>query len=200
MAGAEVLEQAADALDRGLLVALPTDTVYGLAARADLPAAVNRIFELKERERDKPLPVLGSDALSLETIVRFDDRAAALARCFWPGPLTIVLPRAEGFDHDLGGTESSTSVAVRVPASDSTRALLAMTGPLAVTSANPSGAPPALTASEARAMFGDSVAVYLEEDTSGGGTSSTVVALMNDVAILREGPVSEEEIRQTLMS
>lgn len=199
MAGADVLEQAADALDRGLLVALPTDTVYGLAARADLPAAVNRIFELKDRERDKPLPVLGSDPLSLEVIVRFDDRAATLARRFWPGPLTIVLPRAEGFDHDLGGT-GSTSVAVRVPASDKTRTLLAMTGPLAVTSANPSGSPPALTAAEARAMFGDSVAVYLDEDGSGGGTSSTVVALTEGLAILREGPVSEEEIRQTLTS
>ena len=196
---ADALDRAAAALNEGLVVVLPTDTVYGVAARPDRVEGVEGIFTLKGRERDKALPVLGADVESLTSVVEFDDRAQALADRYWPGALTLVLKRAHGFTHDLGagGTDS---VAVRVPGAEVTRSLLATTGPLAVTSANPSGAPPALTVDEARAMFGDRVPVYVDGGPSPGGRASTVVSLVKDLSVLRPGPIAEEDLRRSLSS
>lgn len=171
---------------------VPTDTVYGLACLPELPAAVATIFELKGRPDDKPLPVLARDARALEPIAEFDTQAAALAQRFWPGPLTLVLRRAAGFDHDLGGNDTAT-VAVRVPENEVALALLEAAGPLAVTSANLSGASPATTADEARAIFGDRVPVYLDGGPS-RGLPSTVVSLVGGPRVLREGALSEDEI------
>ena len=195
----EELQGAVDALARGLVVVVPTDTVYGVAARPDLPDAIDRVFELKGRERRKALPVLGYDINSLRDVVDFDDRAALLAESFWPGPLTLVLARKVGWTHDVGGGTGD-SVAVRVPAADETRELLRATGSLAVTSANRSGEPPLTTAAAARELFGDSVAVYLDGGPSRTGAASTVVSLVGELSILRAGPIDESELRQKLTS
>ena len=190
------LKAAIEALEQGLLVVMPTDTVYGIAARPDLPAGVGAIFEAKGRPTEKALPVLGHDYGALTAVARLDDRAAKLAERFWPGPLTVVVPRAEGFDHDLGGVQDGT-VAVRVPASELARTLLAATGPLAVTSANLSGSSPAQTVDEAKAAFGDRVAVYLDDGPS-GVEPSTVISLVGDPTILREGAAPSADVLGSL--
>ena len=186
------VETALEALRTGRLVVIPTDTVYGVAASPADASAVQAIFRLKGRPADKPLPVLGADIGSLRSVATFDERAERMAARFWPGPLTLVLPRATGFDADLGGKDGG-SVAVRVPASEVARSLLADSGPLAVTSANLSGAPDSSTVAEARAALGDAVAVYLDGGPS-EGTPSTVVSLIGDLAILRGGALSANDL------
>ena len=180
-----------DALRAGAVVVIPTDTVYGLACLPRIPAAVQRIFELKGRPGDMPLPVLGDGVGALEDVAVFSDRAAELARTFWPGPLTLVLPRARGFTYDLGGDDST--VGVRVPQNAVTLEVLGETGPLATTSANRTGEPPTTGVVEARAIFGDDVAAYVD----GGpcrGLPSTVLSLVGPERVLREGALSVTEL------
>ena len=192
------IEAAVAALRRGRLVVIPTDTVYGLAALPAAPGAVRALFELKGRPDDKPIPVLGANLESLRSVAVIEGAAERCALAFWPGPLTLVLPRAEGFDHDLGGTEDGT-VAVRVPATQVARSLLREVGPLAVTSANLSGRPAANTVAEARAVFGDSVAVFVDGGP-GGGRASTVVSLVGEPRVLRAGAVTEAEVEAVIES
>jgi L-threonylcarbamoyladenylate synthase len=189
------LDRAVAALDSGSIVVIPTDTVYGIAALPCIPRAIEAIFEAKGRPEDKPLPVLGASVADLAAIVEFDDRARELARRFWPGPLTLVLPRAPGFEADLGGTVAG-SVGVRVPAFDLALALLGRTGPLAVTSANKSGDPPATTAEAARRALDDAVEVVIDGG-SRGGVPSTVLSLVDQPEIIRPGPL-DEQIRLAL--
>lgn len=196
MARVEPFAGAVEALDRGDVIVIPTDTVYGLAARPELPGAVESIFSIKRRAADQPLPVLGADVASLRRVVTFDERASALAAEFWPGPLTLVLPRADGFPYDLGG-EATDTVAVRVPGFDKTIELLAATGPLAVTSANRSGAPPAVTVEEAVAVLGDEVGVFIDGGRV-GGAPSTVFDLVRGPRVLREGALSERDLMARL--
>ena len=184
------LRDAVAAVGAGRVCVIPTDTVYGVAASLTVPGAIDRLFALKGRPRDKPLPVLGGDAASLEDVVSFDEPARRLAERFWPGPLTIVLPRSRGFTVDLGG--EGTTVAVRVPAHRIALELIRATGPLAVTSANRSGAPPFTTAAEAVAEFGDDVCV-LDGGTC-DGAPSTIVSLAPTPIFLREGGVSAEAV------
>ena len=190
------VEETVATLRAGQLAVIPTDTVYGLAASLDSPAAVTALFAAKGRSSDKPIPVLGVDAGQLSDIALFDDRAHALAARFWPGPLTLILPRAEGFDADLGGDERRT-VGVRVPKQPRALEILRATGPLAVTSANRSGAAEAVTMEEARGIFGDEVAAYVD----GGrcvGVASTIVFLVGERRLLREGPIPSAQIFQML--
>lgn len=191
------LDAAIAALDRGEAIVIPTDTVYGLAARPEIAGAVRSIFEIKRRAPDQPLPVLGASTADLERIVLIDERAIALGRDYWPGSLTLVLPRAEGFPYDLGDDGVGT-VAVRVPAHPVALELLARTGPLAVTSANRSGAPPAITLEEARAALGDEVGVFIDGGRV-GGAPSTVLDLSGEPRILREGAVPEAELLPRLV-
>ena len=192
------LSRSLKALGAGQPIVVPTDTVYGLAARFDLEGAVRRLFVVKGRPDDKPLPVLGADRAQLGALAVFSRDAELLAERFWPGPLTLVLRRRSTFVHDLGGGASDT-VALRVPSNETTLELLRYTGPLAVTSANLSGEPPFATVAEARAVLGEKVAVYID----GGelrGSPSTVVSLVNGIEVLRGGSVSEAEIRSALSS
>ena len=189
------LRQAADALDAGDAIVIPTDTIYGLAARPDRGGAVARIFEVKGRPATKPLPILAPGLDALHDMVLVDDRVRRLAERFWPGPLTIVLPRAPDFTVDLGGARDT--LGVRIPSCTIAMQLLAETGPLAVTSANPSGEPPATTVEEARRALGDSVPFYVD----GGkreGLPSSVVSLAGGLELVREGAISLQAIRGVL--
>jgi tRNA threonylcarbamoyl adenosine modification protein (Sua5/YciO/YrdC/YwlC family) len=175
-------------------VVVPTDTVYGLAASLRAAGGVDELFRQKGRPREKAIPVLGHDPAALEAVASFDERARVAAR-LWPGPLTIVLPRAPGFTADLGGTGDS--VAVRIPEHPLVLELLSITGPLAVTSANLSGRPPLTTAQDARRVFPSGMAVL-----DGGtceGAPSTVLDLTGEPRILRAGALDAGDL-QALMS
>lgn len=178
---------------RGDLIVFPTDTVYGIAARPDDATATDRLFDAKRRPRDLTLPVLVSNAGQAREIARFDDRAARLAQGFWPGALTLVLPRtpaSEGWD--LGGDRAS--IGVRVPDHPLALAVLAG-GALATTSANRSGEAPASTCAELLEAFGGDVEVYLCQDDPLVGEPSAVVSLLSDPPeILRGGNLDPAEI------
>lgn len=186
------LAEAIAALHGGGLVVIPTDTVYGLAGRADIADAVSSIFAIKSRPTDRPLPILGADADDLRSVARFSEDALRLTAAFWPGPVTLVVERAPRFTFDLGGHDTTT-VGVRVPAHPLALELLGETGPLAVTSANLSGGDPARTVSEARAALGDAIAVYLDGGAM-SGAPSTVARVIDGVEILREGAVGRAEL------
>jgi tRNA threonylcarbamoyl adenosine modification protein (Sua5/YciO/YrdC/YwlC family) len=190
------LDRALEALARGELVVLPTDTVYGIAARPEKPQAIRRIFDAKGRPDDKPLPVLGASLDALRSVALFEGAAMKLAQELWPGPLTLVLPRAPGFDHDLGRTDPN--VAVRVPSSGIALELLDRAGPLAVTSANRSGEAPCSTAEEAMELLGDAVAVYLDGGPSEGEPSTVVSLVGSEPEVLREGPIEMTTIDDLL--
>jgi tRNA threonylcarbamoyl adenosine modification protein (Sua5/YciO/YrdC/YwlC family) len=192
-----IADAAAAALG-GQLVVLPTDTVYGIGTRPDTPMATARLFEVKGRPRELELPVLVPDVAAARGIARFDERAEILATRFWPGPLTIVLTRTEvSAGWDLGGDPST--VGVRVPRHPMALAVLSLTGPLAVTSANRSGLPTPTTCDELDAAFGDRVAVYLCQEAPLVGTPSTVIALLGGgLRILREGSLPLRTLAETL--
>jgi L-threonylcarbamoyladenylate synthase len=192
------VDDAAAAARRGELIAFPTDTVYGLACRPDDPAATDRAFDAKRRPKDLTLPVLVPSIASARDVATFDDRAERLALAFWPGGLTIVLPRsAASAPWALGGTGDS--IGVRVPGHPLALAVLRAAGPLAVTSANRSGEPPARTCEELCSMFGDLVSVYLCQDGHLDGDASTVVDLAHGPARLaRAGAVTQARIEDIL--
>ena len=190
--------EAADATRAGRLIVLPTDTVYGLGTRPDDPVATARLFEAKARPHGLELPILAATAAEARTLARFDARADRLAGACWPGALTVVLPRTEASGGwELGGDPAT--VGVRVPHHPLALAVLAATGPLAVTSANRSGAPPARTCDELQAAFGDAVEVYLCQDEPLEGLASSVVDLAHGPArLLRAGSVASEVIERFL--
>jgi L-threonylcarbamoyladenylate synthase len=162
------------AIGRGELVVIPTDTVYGVAADAFAPAAVQRLLEAKGRDRTAPPPVLVPGIPTLDALTEFvPDEVRALVAKFWPGGLTVVLRARPMLDWDLGETRGT--VAVRMPDQRIALELLAETGPLAVSSANRTGEPAAMTAAEAEAALGDSVAVYLEAGPVGTAYPDAVV-------------------------
>ena len=190
------LADAIEVLHGGGLVVIPTDTVYGLAGRADLTEAVAAMFAVKTRPKDRALPVLGAGVDDLRSVARFSEAEARAAERFWPGPLTLVVQRAPRFTFDLGGSDRST-IGVRVPAHPVALELLAETGPVAVTSANLSGQEPAVTVDQAREVFGDAVGFYLD----GGRLSSspsTVARIADDVEILRAGAIDRSALLAAL--
>lgn len=192
------LRVAEEALAAGEIVVFATDTVYGLASRPDILGATDRLFETKRRSRDLALPVLAAAPESAAGVAVFDARAWALAGRFWPGALTMVLPRApRALDWDLGAEHET--VGVRIPEHAVALALLARTGPLAVTSANRSGEPTPTTCDGIRALLGDQVAVYLCSEVAPGGISSSIVDLTQAGArILREGSINPDTILDVL--
>ena len=173
------------------MVIIPTDTVYGIGARADDATATAKVFEAKGRPRDLTLPVLVADEGAARAVAIFDARADRIAAATWPGSVTMVLPRApQSARWDLGGDQET--VGVRVPAHPLARAVLMGSGPLAVSSANRSGEDPCRTSDELFAAFGDDVAVYLCEDVPRDQAPSTVVDLAHgDLRILRRGDLDE---------
>jgi L-threonylcarbamoyladenylate synthase len=194
----EIVRDAAAAVARGDLIVLPTDTVYGIGARPDDPEATARIFAAKGRPRDLELPVLVPSVVAARGGGVLDDRATRLLERFWPGALTVVVERAEpSRSWDLGG--DGATVGVRMPSHPLALAILRATGPLAVTSANRSGAPPATTCDSLVETFGDAVSVYVCEDDPLEGAASTVVDLAHGTPrILREGGVTDSDILDAL--
>lgn len=198
------MRTARQAIARGELVVMPTDTVYGVAADAFSPAAVQRLLDAKGRGRQSPPPVLVPGVTTLEALVESVPQAVRdLVEEFWPGGLTIVLPMQPSLVWDLGETRGT--VAVRMPAHRLALALLEETGPLAVSSANKTGQPAAITATDAEAMLGDSVAVYLDDGISDTGVASTIIDATSLVTgvdpvvrVLRDGAVSRERLRAVI--
>ncbi|MFM6968524.1 MAG: L-threonylcarbamoyladenylate synthase [Microbacteriaceae bacterium] len=194
------LRMARGAIGRGKLVVIPTDTVYGIAADAFNAKAVAGLLDAKGRGRQSPPPVLigGPETLAAlaETVT---PQMTALAEAFWPGGLTIVVPARSTLTWDLG--ETNGTVAVRMPANSIALELLTETGPLAVSSANRTGEPAALTAAEAFGQLGESVEVYLDggiaSDARSGSTivDCTPTTTGQPVRILRDGVITRDAIR-----
>jgi L-threonylcarbamoyladenylate synthase len=187
------------AIGRGDLVVMPTDTVYGLAADAFNPTAVQKLIDAKGRTRQSPPPVLIPGIPTLDALAEsVPAEVRSLVERFWPGALTIILPAQSSLQWDLGETRGT--VALRMPSNRIALELLSETGPLAVSSANLTGEPAATTAAAAEAMLGESVSVYLD-DGDGGSVSSTIVdatpLLLPDgkLRIVREGAISKYHIR-----
>ncbi len=193
------LREAAEAVAAGLLIVMPTDTVYGVGTRPDEPVATARLFEAKARPADLVLPVLVPSLDAARLLASFDERAERLAVAFWPGALTIVLPRTPRTSAwSLGG--DGLSIGVRLPRHRLARAVLERSGPLAVTSANRSGEPPLVTCDQLVATFGDAVAVYLCEREPLGGTASTVVDLSGpELNVVRSGAIDAARIRDVAL-
>ena len=192
------IEAASLAIQRGDLVVLPTDTVYGVAADAFDPAAVRSLLAAKGRGREMPPPVLVSAASTIDALaVNIPDYARALVDAFWPGPLTLVCHQQSSLQWDLGDTRGT--VAVRMPDHEIARELLERTGPLAVSSANRTGMPAATDADQAMEMIGEEVAVIVDGGTSPGGAASTIVdATGPQGRILRRGALSLEQLNKVL--
>jgi L-threonylcarbamoyladenylate synthase len=192
------LDVAADILRGGGLVVFPTDTVYGVAALARNAGAVADIFRAKQRPADMPIPVMVSEPDRINEIARPLPGFRELAAAFWPGPLTIILPRRPVLPDIV--TSGGDTVALRIPDHPLTLALLRrIDEPLAVTSANLSGHPPALTAQQARAQLDGRVAAIIDGGAAPGGLPSTIVDLtQSPPQILRHGPVTEAQIRDIL--
>jgi tRNA threonylcarbamoyl adenosine modification protein (Sua5/YciO/YrdC/YwlC family) len=190
---ADSLALAVDALRDGAVVAVPTDTVYGLAADLRQPQAIERLFALKERPADVALPVLVAGRDQLPAVCGSLGRAAEhLAGRFWPGPLTLVVPRRRSFTADLGGPPSSRhTVGVRWPDHPVIQSLCRQLGPLAVTSANRHGATPATDAREVAEIFAgdDGLALVLDGGICQGTPSSVVECRGPALRSLREGAI-----------
>ncbi len=189
---------AVSALRHGQLVVLPTDTVYGIAADAFNPAAVRALLEAKGRGRDMPVPVLVGSRETIDGLAEeVPDAVRGVVAAFWPGGLTVVVRAAPTLLWDLGETRGT--VAVRMPQHPVALALLQETGPLAVSSANRTGLPPALDAAEAARQLGGSVEVYLEGGAVESMGTSTILDLTGTVPrLLRAGVVPEADLRELL--
>ena len=195
------LAAAVGALKRGQLVVLPTDTVYGVAADAFSPTAVAALLRAKGRGRDVPVPVLVGSWRALDGLAaRPSPTVRRLVESFWPGPLTIVVKAVPTLAWDLG--EGRGTVALRMPLHPVALDVLEETGPLAVSSANRHGEPPAADAAAAREALGDAVSVYLEAGPVAGGQPSTVVDCSGGTSVrprlLRAGALPVARLREVV--
>lgn len=191
-----------DATAGGELIVIPTDTIYGIGADPHSRFAVSRLLGAKGRDQTMPPPVLGAYVEELLSMAKFssaaqEQRVATLVEAFWPGPLTMVVHAGvePGWDTDsVGGT-----IALRMPDCAEALAVLKITGPLAVTSANRTGMPPARSVDEARQYFGEEVAVYVDGGVSTGTAVSTILDCTGeDLRVIRLGAVSREQISSIL--
>ncbi|MGZ4452247.1 MAG: L-threonylcarbamoyladenylate synthase [Nocardioides sp.] len=192
------IEAATLAVQRGHLVVLPTDTVYGIGADAYDPVAVRGLLQAKGRGREMPPPVLISAATTIDALaVSVPGYARALIDAFWPGPLTLVCHQQSSLQWDLGDTRGT--VAVRMPDHPVAREILERTGPLAVSSANKTGMPAATDADQAEQMLGDSVAVIVDAGESPGGEASTIIDVTGSQGrVLRRWALSLDELNTVL--
>ena len=192
------IREAAAALGKGELAVIPTDTVYGLAADAFTPDAVTALLAAKGRGRQMPPPVLvGSRRAAFALVEDVSSSASDLIDEFWPGGLTLVFRSSRSLVWDLGDTQGT--VAVRMPLHPVTLDLLKESGPLAVSSANISGSPPATTAADAESQLGEAVSVYLDGGPCSAEIPSTIVDVTGPVPkLLRKGAVTIRRLRNVV--
>ena len=183
-----------EALLAGAVVVLPTDTVYGVGALPGDEAAMERLFAVKGRGSDAPIAVLCGSVLQALSLVdpSCHHRVEPVAERWWPGPLTLVLPRRDDVELHLG--EPATTVGVRVPDHPLVRAVTERVGPIAVSSANRHGQPTGVTAEEVALALGDDAAVVVDGGALSGSASTVIDATGTDWKVLREGPLPAAEI------
>ena len=191
------LTQALQILQSGGLVAFPTDTVYGVGALAFDAAAIEKIYAAKGRSTEKAIPILLGDGADLEQVTaQVSEMALRLAGSFWPGPLTLVVPKHPSLPEAVS---TAPTVGVRVPDHPVARALLRAAGPMAVTSANLSGQASPCTVQEVYAQLGGRIPLILDGGGTPGGVPSTVVnCLGTEPQVLREGPITLAQILAVL--
>lgn len=198
----EAIAYAAKALREGAVIAMPTDTVYGLAAALDQPVALQRLYLLKDRPGEKTIPVLISDLHVLETLTHGLPLAGRhLVTRYWPGPLTVVCTALPDLPAEVTSTaRMRTTVAVRLPDHDLARAIIrAAGGRLAVTSANTAGEPPAQSAEDCTNLAGGTPDLIVDGGPSRLGVPSTIVSFVDGIsALLREGAIPGSEIEIVL--
>ena len=189
--------QAHEVLHAGGLVAFPTDTVYGVGALVFDEKAVESIYTAKERPVEKAIPVLIGDVKDLNQVAEeIPMLAARLIARFWPGPLTVLVPKKSSLPAVVSATST---VGVRVPDHELARSLLRLAGPMAVTSANISSQPSPTTAEDVIAQLGGRIALILDGGRTPGGVPSTLVDCTGDeIQILREGPISKETLLKAI--
>lgn len=193
------LVDAGSAIRRGDLVVMPTDTVYGVAADAFNPTAVNLLLAAKGRGRDMPVPVLVASRQMADAVVEsMSDAGRALAEAFWPGALTLVVRHTSHLAWDLGETRGT--VAVRVPDHPLALSLIEQTGPLAVSSANRTGGAAPITMMDARLQLGAAVAVYLDAGPApDAALPSSIVDVTGEAPrLLRAGALDAERLRDVV--
>lgn len=195
---ARAIVAAVRAVRQGKLIVLPTDTVYGIGCDAFDADAVAALLSAKGRGRDMPLPVLvGSPATLAGVSAQSGGVVGKLVEAFWPGGLTLVCRQQPSLRWDLGDTAGT--VAIRMPLHPVAIEVLRETGPMAVSSANRSGQPPARSGEQARAQLGDAVAVYLDSHETDDDVPSTIVDVTGDVPrVLRTGAVSLDLLREVV--
>ncbi|MCS4484091.1 L-threonylcarbamoyladenylate synthase [Gleimia sp. 6138-11-ORH1] len=191
------LEAVVTAINTNQPIVFPTDTVYGIAGNPGSKEAIETLLAAKGRGRQKPPPILLANAQQVTKIAK-DVPAAAyrLMEAFWPGALTLILKSGEEVKYDLG--DMPDTVAVRMPDNPIALQILAKTGPLAVTSANLTGAPAATDCPQAVTYFADKVAVYVDGGATEGNLPSTIVSCVDEVKILRRGKITDTEIFEVL--
>jgi tRNA threonylcarbamoyl adenosine modification protein (Sua5/YciO/YrdC/YwlC family) len=195
---AEGITAAIEAVRLGRLVVMPTDTVYGIGADAFDNEAVAELIAAKGRGRDMPVPVLIGSWQTLDGLVTsVPQRTRDLVEAFWPGGLTLVVEHAPSLAWDLG--DAYGTVAVRMPLHPVALDILTETGPMAVSSANLTGHPPAATAAEAQAQLGYRVDIYLEAGEGGAQVPSTIIDVTAEVPrVLRLGAIELDELRKVV--
>jgi L-threonylcarbamoyladenylate synthase len=192
----EGITAAVTAILHNELVVLPTDTVYGVGADAFSASAVDGLLAAKGRDRTMPVPVLVASQHMVDALVEsIPDVATSLIEAFWPGALTLVFRHTAHLAWDLGETRGT--VAVRMPDHEIALELISRTGPLATSSANRSGHPPATNMLDARLQLGASVAVYLDGGPSGEAVASTIIDVTGEQPhLLRAGAIDIERLRE----
>ena len=188
-------------LQAGGVVALPTDTVYGIGVDLSVAGGIERLFEAKRRPADRAIMLLLADAGQAAKLAEWPPAAAVLAEAFWPGGLTLVLPQRPGVALPAELTGGRATIGLRVPDHPSPRTLAAAVGPLPVTSANISGLPEARTAAEILSQLGEAIELILDGGPSRGGPPSTVVDCTGDQPrILRSGAIATADVADCLRS
>ncbi len=190
---------AVDVLRTGGIVALPTDTVYGIAIALDTPGGIEALFAAKRRPPDKGVVLLIADATQAPSIGEWPAAAAALAAAFWPGGLTLVVPQRPDVPLPAALTGGAPTIGLRVPDHDAPRALAVAVGPIPTTSANVSGLPEARDAAAILAQLGDAIALVLDGGPAHGGPASTIVdCTVEPPRILRAGAIPVEALEAVL--
>ncbi len=194
---ANAISTALEVLRKEELIAFPTDTVYGIGTFARNAEGALKIYQAKQRPPDKALPILLGDVSQIPLVaVNLPESALKLAEHFLPGALTLIVPKHPHIPEEVSSLET---VGIRIPDHDFTRALLNAAGPMAVTSANISGQDSPVDANEVFAQLGRSLPLILDGGRTAGNLPSTVIDCTKDeVVILREGPISLEEIKRVL--